>query len=69
MRKVTPLYVNEANAASLLDLKVEVFRELVRDGHLPRSRSLAPGLDRWPVEVLKAVADGSISGGSGEIDW
>lgn len=69
MKRFAPLYVSEANAASLLDLKVEEFRRLVSEGHLPCSRTIAPGFHRWPVDDLRAIIDGTLGDGMGNIEW
>lgn len=69
MKRYTPLCVGEQAAAKLLDLQVSDFRRLVEEGHLPRSRRLAPGLDRWPVEDLRAIVEGRLADETEHVRW
>lgn len=67
MKHRTPLLASEKTAAELLDMKPAEFRALVRSGHLPPGREIAPGLERWDAEALRSVGRGdAIEGG---IDW
>lgn len=68
MGMVVPLFASEAKAAKLLDMKAGEFRDLVRQGILPRPIFLA-GFERWDVEQLKAIAKGDSVEGMGPIEW
>lgn len=68
-RASAPLFVSETSAARLLDLKTGQFRELVKAGHLPRGREIAPGLVRWPVDDLSRIATGDAAEGMGDVQW
>ena len=64
-----PIFANETSAARLLDLKPCEFRSLVKAGHLPRGREIAPGLIRWNVDDLRRIASGEASEGMGDVPW
>ena len=68
-RPSVPIFASEIRAAQLLDLKPTQFRELVKAGHLPRGREIAPGLVRWPVDDLRRIASGEASDGMGDVQW
>lgn len=55
---MTPLFASETTAAALLDMKPREFRDLVKAGALPGGREIAPGLVRWHVDDLRAIASG-----------
>jgi hypothetical protein len=62
-----PLHASEPTAAALLDLPLSEFRALVKAGHLPRGREIAPGVIRWQTETLRKIGTGeAIDEG---IDW
>ena len=44
MTETTILFASEQSAARLLDMKPAEFRLLVKDGHLPKGREIAPGV-------------------------
>lgn len=69
MAKVRLLFANEANAARLLDMGLSEFRALVKDGHLPSGRILAPGVVRWPVDDLQCISAGNAADGLGDVVW
>lgn len=64
-----PIYAGEGKAARLLDLTVAEFRKLVRAGHLPRGREIAPGYVRWFVDDLKNIGGGNAADGMGDVKW
>ena len=64
-----PILAGETNAARLLDMKLEQFRELVGAGHLPRGREIAPGVVRWPVDDLLRIASGRAVDGMEGVEW
>ncbi|NUB43651.1 hypothetical protein GEU84_004575 [Fertoebacter nigrum] len=67
MASLPPLLASETVAAQLLDMKPAEFRALVKAGHLPKGREIAPGYVRWVTDDLRAIASGAaIDGG---IDW
>lgn len=66
---VTPILANERTAARLLDVGVTKFRALVKAGHLPKGREVAPGLVRWPVDDLRRIATGDAVEGMGDVQW
>lgn len=67
MAQPVPFFVNETNAARLLDMALAEFRRLVKSGHLPRGREIAPGVVRWVTDELRQISNGdAIDGG---IDW
>lgn len=61
--------VGESKAAQLLDLRPAEFRELVKAGHLPHGREIAPGMVRWIVEDLRQLASGEAADGMGDVQW
>lgn len=65
----SPIFAGEATAARLLDLKTEAFRDLVRAGHLPRGREIAPGVVRWAVDELRRIASGEAADGMEGVKW
>lgn len=67
--KVQPILATERTAAALLDLSVDKFRELVRFGYLPKPRIIAPGVLRWDVAALQAIASGLKVEGGDPISW
>ncbi|MFA5539006.1 MAG: hypothetical protein WDA23_07370 [Gemmobacter sp.] len=61
------IFANETSAARLLDMKPAKFRSLVKEGLLPKGKEIAPGVVRWVVDDLRAIARGdAIDGG---IEW
>ncbi|WP_374293108.1 hypothetical protein [Paenirhodobacter enshiensis] len=67
MTRITPFYVNEKNAAALLDMGAAEFRSHVEAGHLPKGQEIVPGVLRWDAEALRCIGRGAaIEGG---IDW
>ncbi|MFC3060361.1 hypothetical protein [Paenirhodobacter populi] len=69
MSRVPPFYVNEKNAAALLDMGVAEFRSHVEAGHLPRGREIAPGAIRWSAEALRMIGNGDAVEGMGGVQW
>lgn len=63
-----PIMAGEVTAAKLLDMKTEAFRDLVRAGHLPRGREIAPGVVRWAVDELRRIANGDAAAGD-KYEW
>lgn len=59
VRSVEPILVRERTAARLLDMKPAEFRTLVEVGALPQPRCIVPGVERWYVPDLDAVASGT----------
>lgn len=50
--------VREETAAKMLQLPLQKFRDMVRVNWLPRGREIAPGVIRWDVDALRALARG-----------
>ncbi|MFD2174344.1 hypothetical protein [Rhodobacter lacus] len=69
MTRFTPFYVNEKNAAALLDMGVAEFRAHVATGHLPRGHEIVPGVLRWDAEALRMIGRGAAVEGMGGVDW
>jgi predicted DNA-binding transcriptional regulator AlpA len=69
MTHPAPILASETSAARLLDMKPAEFRELVKAGHLPRGREIAPGLVRWSVDDLRRIVSGEAVEGMGDIQW
>lgn len=67
-RKLAPLFASEVNAALLMDMKAQEFRQLVEAGHLPRPRNIA-GHERWDVEELQQIARGEAAIGMETVKW
>lgn len=68
MRKASdPLFASERTAARLVDMKLEAFRALVAEGHLPPPRRIGP-VERYDVSELQAVIRGEKIGG-GVMQW
>jgi hypothetical protein len=63
------IYASECSAAKLLDMKPAQFRALVQEGHLPKSREIAPGVERWDVEDLRRISRGEAVEGMGDVAW
>ncbi len=61
MASLAPIFVNETNAARLLDMKPGEFRALVDGGHLPPGQAIAPGFVRWNTEDLRNLAKGNLA--------
>lgn len=59
MQGVEAIMVREGTAARLLDMQPGEFRSLVEAGALPRPRRIFPGVERWYVPDLKAIANGA----------
>lgn len=66
-KHVPPLMVRERTAAALLDMDMAQFRSLVQAGSLPPPRCIAPGVERWYVPDLDAIAKGEVP--DGQIEW
>ena len=69
MKPKTPIFASDVTAARLLDLRTSQFIDLVRQGHLPPGREIAPGVLRWNTEDLRRISDGERSDVWGGIDW
>lgn len=69
MAQLTPIFASEAKAARLLDMKPAEFRALVKAGHLPPGREIAPGMIRWPVDDLRRIASGEAAEGLEDVKW
>lgn len=69
MTRITPFYVNEKNAAALLDMGVAEFRSHVEAGHLPRGQEIVPGTLRWDAEALRMIGRGDAIEGLGGVEW
>ncbi|SIS81115.1 hypothetical protein [Phaeovulum vinaykumarii] len=69
MSRITPFYVNEKNAAALLDMGVSEFRAHVKAGHLPRGQEIVPGLLRWDAESLRMIGRGAAVEGMQGVEW
>lgn len=61
------LYARERTAAGILDMSTKQFRDLVESGALPAPCLIAPGVERWYVPDLDAIAKGDVPGG--QIEW
>ncbi|MDB6455201.1 helix-turn-helix transcriptional regulator [Falsirhodobacter sp. 20TX0035] len=53
------LYASERSAARLLDMKPTEFRALVDAGALPRPVKIAGAVERWRVQDLDAILQGT----------
>lgn len=60
MARFDLIMVREETAAKMLQLPLQKFRDLVRVNYLPRGRAIAPGVVRWDVEALRALARGDL---------
>lgn len=69
MSHSVPILVSEAGAARLLDMTVAQFRALVKAGHLPQGREIAPGVVRWVTDDLRRIGHGDASDGMGDVKW
>ncbi len=69
MKPKTPLFASDVTAARLLDLRTGQFMDLVRQGHLPPGREIAPGVLRWNTEDLRRISNGESGDVWGGIDW
>ena len=69
MTKLTPILASENNAAELLDMPLDLFRTLVRAGHLPPAREIGGGLKRWDVEQLRRIGRGEAGDGMDDVRW
>ena len=67
MKHAPLLLASERTAAQILDLPTKQFRDLVDAGALPKPKQIAPGVERWYVPDLDAIAKGEAAGG--EIEW
>jgi len=61
------ILVREPTAARMLDMPTYQFRRLVASGSLPPPRIIAPGVERWYVPDLDAIAKGVAP--EGMIEW
>lgn len=68
MTSVVLILASERTAARLLDMKPGTFRDLVKEGVLPKPLEIG-GLERWDVEQLKAIVNGRIAEGAELIEW
>lgn len=64
----TPILADERMAAGLLCLKPSEFIAGVEAGHLPRPRTIMPGVERWNVEELRRIGSGDAANG-GDVEW
>lgn len=69
MTDVTPIFAKEATAAKLMDMTTAEFRKLVRAGHLPPGREIAPGFIRWSADDLRAIVNGDAGSGMRDVKW
>lgn len=58
MARFDLIMVRDETAARMLQLPLQKFRGLVATNYLPRGRIIGPGVIRWDVEALRAVARG-----------
>lgn len=68
MASLVPVMASETTAAKLLDMKPPEFCALVKAGHLPKGKEIAPGIVRWDVETLRQICSGQAIEGGG-IAW
>ena len=68
MNAVAPILASERTAAKLLDMKPAEFRELVKEGHLPKPRNIA-GHERWDVDELRQIGRGEVATGMTGVQW
>jgi hypothetical protein len=68
MSSLLPLYASKQTAAKLLDMKPAEFGALVEAGHLPRAEEIAPGFERWRVEVLQKLKRGDLARPDGGLE-
>lgn len=59
MTRITLIAVGEKKAAKMMDMSLDRFLTLVRAGSLPRPKPIAPGVERWSVEELSAILNGT----------
>ncbi|TVP70137.1 MAG: hypothetical protein EA339_13430 [Rhodobacteraceae bacterium] len=69
MPKLTPIMASEPSAAALLDMPLDVFRDLVEAGAIPPGRHIAPGLVRWDVDQLKRIGRAETCDGMDDVTW
>ena len=69
MNNLAPILASEQSAARLLDMKTADFRALVKEGHLPKGREIAPGIVRWSVDELRLIVKGEAADGMGGVKW
>ena len=69
MAKLTPIHATAEKAAQLLDMSLAEFDRLVKAGHLPRGREIAPQTIRWNVSDLQMICSGGAADGEGRINW
>lgn len=67
--RVAPIFANERTAAQLLDMRPAQFLDLVKAGHLPQGREIAPGTVRWVVDDLRRIISGEGIEGMGDVSW
>lgn len=63
-----PIFADASTAAGLLCLKPGEFVAAVRAGHLPKPRTIMPGVERWATDELRRIGSGEAVEG-GEIPW
>jgi predicted DNA-binding transcriptional regulator AlpA len=68
MGHIAPIAVAEKNAAKMLDMRPNEFRNLVNEGILPRPRKVGP-FERWDADELKAVMRGDGGDGFEDVKW
>jgi predicted DNA-binding transcriptional regulator AlpA len=69
MTRHTPILASEAKAAELLDMTVDTFRKLVKEGHLPPGRLIGGGLVRWDTDQLRRIGRGEAADGMDDVRW
>ena len=54
-----PLFAKERTAAKLLDMTPQEFRDLVQAGSLPAPMKIGKNHERWSIEDIKAIMNGT----------
>lgn len=60
MARFDLIAVREETAARMLQLPLQKFRGMVAANYLPKGRIIGPGVIRWDVEALRALARGDM---------
>ncbi len=68
MSRPAPIFADERMAAAMLCMKPAEFAAAVKAGHLPRPRTIMPGVKRWNVDELRRIGTGEGIEGE-DISW
>lgn len=68
MSKVAPIFVQEKNAAAILDLTIKLFRSLVEKGSLPPPHRVDE-VELWRVADFDAIISGRSIDNRDDYQW